>query len=1170
MLRHCPFQLAVVPMLLLVLVGCSGSDGESTLDVQPDNTNDSVGDDIIDCPDGLVLYEEHGVCAPYIPECEAWEMPTVEGTCVVIGPRACSKAWDPDADVDCEPGDLMPCKEGFVLTEDEVACIPFFEEDGVCGENEIPILGGGCQRVGPEWGVAGGPFFDECGSGFLATPGGGCQLIGPRACPKLWDPDADVDCEIGDVLPCPKGWIEGEDGLYCEPIYDDDCEPGERPLLGGGCHRVIPLPEDCPIGMFPEVPEDATEVLYVLADSPCTENCGSTESPYPSIQAAVDAVPQGGSVLVGEGTYDEGLAIDKPVHVIGVCASVVELTGKTLVLASKKSKTMEAGVGVVDTHDVEIRNIRVVSPAQGIAIVNVQDFSLSDIDVYGSHGTALYIDHGSSGATERLWLHDTNTGSGQLGNGLGMWLGGGSVVTLRESLIDAVERVGITVVEEDTELDLSETTIQYTRLNFNDDGGIGIQVGTGASICLKDTQLKGNRTIGLYIYGESFATIENSIIQGTKPDHMGQFGFGVEALEGSRVDISNSLLDKNASSGIYARHHGTEILLVNTVARDTKPDEAGTYGRGIEALQGAHVNLTGCLIERNTDTGVGVSDAGTQVSLLNTIVRDTMPNEDSAFGDGLVAFFGGLADVTGCLVEGNTEFGAVAYGIEAKIALVNTTIRNTKPQKNGDDGDGVFAFGGSLVSVAGCLVEDNTGSGAFATGFGTEISFLNTVIRDTKPNKEEEGGLGIVASDGVVADISACLIERNTGTGVSAVGPNTAVKLTNTILRDTKPNVDGLGRGIGIQKGGLLNISGCRVERNSEGGVIVTGAGTFVGLSNTLIRGTAGTEAAEGEFGVGVGVGAEGVAEISGCLIERTTGVGVAVQEIGTEVTLAHTTIRDTQPTMEGLFGVGIDICEGSSVGIFGCLIEKNRLQGIYVNGPVTDVGLSSTIIRDTRPVENGVFGTGIYVSDGSHLEIAGCLVSGNTHYGIMAYFSDTELRITNTIIRNTQSTSQAEYGVGVAVSESKANIDMSMFTGNRTAGIWSVDTGSSIWTANCAVLDTQGGGGWRSGVAGDGVLVSHGGQLDLHSSIVARNDRTGVYYSNSTGSVSGSIITLNESYGLAIDSCETCVDYSDTWNRIVGNALDLTPEWSKEVTTDPGAIPVPEPPDWEIPELPE
>ena len=69
------------------------------------------------------------------------------------------KLWDPlrqgsgqaDSDVDCEPGELMTydgsaCPEGFVLTEDEVACVPFFAEDGVCGDMEIPVLGGGGAR----------------------------------------------------------------------------------------------------------------------------------------------------------------------------------------------------------------------------------------------------------------------------------------------------------------------------------------------------------------------------------------------------------------------------------------------------------------------------------------------------------------------------------------------------------------------------------------------------------------------------------------------------------------------------------------------------------------------------------------------------------------------------------------------------------------------------------------------------------------------------------------------------------------------------------------------------------------------------------------------------------------------------------------------------------------
>ena len=310
----CRLRLVV---LVVAMGGCNNSQTPGTPDV-----GDTVEVASTNCPDGLVLWEEYNVCAPRVDDCEnPWELPIIGGGCVAIGPRGCPKLWDPDADVDCDPGELMDydgsaCPEGFVLTEDEVACIPFFEEN--CGEMEIPVLGGGCKRVGPEWGVEGEPLFDYCEPGHLALPGGGCVMVGPRACPKLWDPDADVDCEVGDVLPCKDGWSESEDGMYCDPGYGE-CGPGERALVGGACERVIPLAEDCPPGPFPDVPEEAMDVVYVLVGSECADKCGSQKSPYASIQAAIDVAPDAGYVLVGEGSYAEGVAIGKPLHIVGLC-----------------------------------------------------------------------------------------------------------------------------------------------------------------------------------------------------------------------------------------------------------------------------------------------------------------------------------------------------------------------------------------------------------------------------------------------------------------------------------------------------------------------------------------------------------------------------------------------------------------------------------------------------------------------------------------------------------------------------------------------------------------------------------------------------------------------------------------------------------------------------------
>jgi hypothetical protein len=68
--------------------------------------------------------------------------------------RACPRLWNLDSDADCEAEELtefdgQACPEGFVLTDDELACIPFFEVD--CADLAIPVLGEGCKTIGRKY-----------------------------------------------------------------------------------------------------------------------------------------------------------------------------------------------------------------------------------------------------------------------------------------------------------------------------------------------------------------------------------------------------------------------------------------------------------------------------------------------------------------------------------------------------------------------------------------------------------------------------------------------------------------------------------------------------------------------------------------------------------------------------------------------------------------------------------------------------------------------------------------------------------------------------------------------------------------------------------------------------------------------------------------------------------
>ncbi len=297
----------VIPLMLLL--GCGDGAGGDAADVGPNAGSDVI--DVIDCPDGLVYWEGYGLCAPPVPECDhPWEMPTVDGACVGVGPRACPKTWDPEADADCTPGEMLPCPEGFALTDGGIACVPRFDED--CGDDEIPVFGGGCASVGP------------------------------RGCSKLWDPDTEEECEPGALLPCPEGLAPSEDGLSCESDYGD-CPKGQRPLPDGGCAPMAPEAA-CPVAAFPPVPQDAGPVVHVLAGSTCLQDCGSDDAPFPSISAALSAAPEGGYVVVGPGTYAEGIRIARSLHLLGACAAEVTITGTTLSVGETTSGVLEAGL----------------------------------------------------------------------------------------------------------------------------------------------------------------------------------------------------------------------------------------------------------------------------------------------------------------------------------------------------------------------------------------------------------------------------------------------------------------------------------------------------------------------------------------------------------------------------------------------------------------------------------------------------------------------------------------------------------------------------------------------------------------------------------------------------------------------------------------------------------
>jgi len=1212
-------RLLLLP-LLAALFSCAAEVIEP-VDVA-DTTEVEAGQDLsfeIHCPDTMVTWPK-GVCAPKVDECEAWELAVIGGGCLPIGPRGCEKTWYPDSEADCEPGEFLPCPDGYLEIGDSAGCVPRFDD---CPDLEIPVMGGGCERVGPpadslfmkEW------VFSDCPPGQLATPGGGCVHLGPRVCPATWSDKSDWDCDPGETLPCPEGWDESEDQVYCTPVYGF-CIEGQRPLLGGGCKRGVPSKDECPPGPYPVPPVGTAEVVYVDQLSPCQQNCGGEEAPFSSIQAAVDSVGDSGCVLVAAGEYDEGISIIKPVRVAGLCAAKVRISGVVDVVSKKSNPTSEAGVSIADCSGVELSGVGIVSPATGIAVTGATDVAITGVEITGSKMAGVVMAGISSASMKDSWIHEMAIPEDSGFDGVGIRLEAASKLHLDGTLVEMARGAGLFLKKAGTELHASNCTVKWTQPGPTGFGGSGVRVTDNAAVFLDTVVLGKNRTAGLLLSLGGHAVVSNSFIRQTFADASGGFGAGVYVESGSTLQLSLSNVEVNSGFGVQAKGKGSELFLDRAVVRGTTATEDGQMGWGIQVAAGAAGTISGCLVDKNTEVGIAAYLPGSELELTGTLVRNTAPAVDGAHGNGLRAEEGPQVSVSDCLFEGNSEstlsasgagtnlivhrsvvrevaaaappsssglfldggasaglfdslfdsclVGAVeAVGSGTKLSLTKSVVRGTQPAVQGGVASGLEVNQGAEATISECLFKENVEHGIAVFEAGARADIINTVIRDTRLTAKGEVGRGLLVYDTAEVTMSNSLIERSGGIGLVVQDAGTVVSLADSAVRDTQPDSDGLhGLGIASTDGAELSLSNCIIERNVDQGVFVFGPGASFTMDGCVVRKTVPDALGQGGYGISMSSGT--TASVSRSLINGNTGMGVASYDIGSALYLDSTVVKNTNLSPDGLHGRGVEIGMGSFGTISGCLIEGNAEVGVLIATENPGSLIERTVIRETRQNAtsgDNLTGIGLVAQEGGDTVVSGALIELNTNAGVVAMGRGTDLGVHGVIVRHTVPGSDGSYGNGiVAQGKAKMQVSYSKFENNQTSGVTAAQTGTLIVMSNCVVTDTVPGGAYINDnqmfqVFGDGVYAGGGATLDMESSIVMNNARCGAYYFWGHGDFVHNYIAGNASFGLALEKSTLAVHYQEGPNYIFGNCLGLPPGQSVEITTAPEGLPVPPPP---------
>ena len=580
-------------------------------------------------------------------------------------------------------------------------------------------------------------------------------------------------------------------------------------------------------------------------------------------------------------------------------------------------------------------------------------------------------------------------------------------------------------------------------------------------------------------------------------------------LDDGNLNIHSSSLVGNRVAGALAVGGSSVMVLSDVDVLDTRPQEDGTHGRGINVEAGARLEAFSCQVAGNTDVGIFAS-SNVDVVLWDVEVRDTQPDDNGAGGRGIVAQYGARLDAYFCSVSGNADIGILASQEGTDVVLRDVEVSDTRPLPDGTLGrgievnegarlnmssshisgnaeKGVFAADGAHIHASSCQVHGSADAGIFATR-GAEVVLHEVEVLDTTPLSGGTDCAGIAVQDGALLEATACRVSGNAGMGINA-SSGAVVFLNDVEVGDTQPLPDGTsGCGIHVLDGAVLVASSCLVSRNADVGVVAGHVGTEVVLQDVEVRDTLPGYWGSGGRGINVQEGAR--LEAISCLVSDNSDLGIFVS-LDAEAILRDVEVWDTSPVEDGTGGRGINVQSGSRLDAADCLVSGNTSIGVYAGGVGTEVVLRDVEVWDTQPGEDGTGGRGINVHDGARLEASSCLVSENGDVGIMAD-NAAEVILEDVEVRDTRRVHLTTVAQGV-VSQVGADISASylLVSGTEGTGLMA-DALGTLSCTSCNLADNtfagalarQGGSLYLSGtnISGTRSDANEGGGFGVYA----------------------------------------------------------------------------------------
>ncbi len=627
------------------------------------------------------------------------------------------------------------------------------------------------MRVASAWLVL--TVVSDCGSeeprppvdsGTLDAGADGGDVVEPTA------PAPPASVETPRLAPCPAGWRVAPDSVEADLVACDpwpgasgpqDCDRDEAHFPGAaGCVR---LGSSCPAGDFADdIPAKAT-VVHVLAGAAAGGD-GSAGAPFATIAEAVATASDGAIVAVSKGEFDEAVVIDRPITVWGACVAQTRVASS---VSDEDAATLHlTGEGGAIVRNLTLGGERRALLVEGTAV----EVGLEDALVENARRQGVFVDVGGILRVDHVAIRSTRTSGGVRGYGIALAAGR---ATMSFVSVEASHTIGIVATGADTTLVASDVAIRGTLSDDAQTGGYGLQATGGAHVVLERTAIEGSRTEGV-LAGQPGTTLDATdlVVRDTEGQELdGEFGFGIEILDGATAEIRRASIDRNRASGVVVGRTSSAFL-EDVLVRDTQEEtSSGDLGFGLEIIDVGVVDALRVAVVRSRTVGVLVEGAGASLDATDLLVRETRGRAiDSTYGVGIQVEEGAECDLLRAEIARNRGVGiGVAAG--SRLGGMDLAVIESRSQESdGVAGRGIEVSG--ATDIARAWFSGNREVSVFAVGPAATLTLEDVEIEGTAQAEcadagcEAPGGSGLVAVGGASLTATRFAIRDNELCGV--------------------------------------------------------------------------------------------------------------------------------------------------------------------------------------------------------------------------------------------------------------------------------------------------------------------------------------------------------------------------------------------------------------------